>query len=257
MNIIVCIKQVPDTESQIKIASDNKSIDLNNIKWVINPYDEFAIEEALRIQKAHGGEVTVIGIGPKRVTESLRTALAMGCDKAILVEDEGFYNIDPIKVSKILAEVISHLNSDIILLGQRAIDDDSGIVGSALSELLHIPQVSVVSKLEINNRDIIANRIIEGMVLVIKTTLPAIITTQKGLNEPRYASLPGIMKAKKKPLDIKKLSDINIDDNTEHLEIINMHLPKQRTSSKQITGETPKELAENLIKVLHEDIKII
>ena len=256
MNIVVCLKQLPDTETQIKIAGDGKSIETDDIKWVMNPYDEFGVEEALRIVADKGGEVTVVGAGPKRVTEALRTALAMGADKAILVEDEDLYGADPLEVAKILAKVIEPLNPDIIFFGQRAVDDDCGVVGSAVAQYLNLPQLSVSIKVEVGEGTVKTHRPVEGMTLVLEAPLPAVITTQKGLNEPRYASLPGIMKAKKKPLETKTLADLGFERN-DKLEITAINPPPERAPGKQIEGETPEELAANLAKALHEEAKVI
>lgn len=256
MNIVVCIKQVPDTETQIKIAGDGKSIVTDDVKWVMNPYDEFGVEEGLRIQKAQGGEVTVVGAGPKRVTESLRTALAMGADKAVLIEDDGLYGADPLAVAKILAAAIKPLNPDIIFLGMRAVDDDAGLVGSALAEYLDLPNLSVVTKLEVGDGKVTVHRPVEGQTLVLESSLPAVITAQKGLNEPRYASLPGIMKAKKKPLEVKTLADLGLDKGGK-AEVIALTPPPARTAGKAISGETPQELAANLAKALREEAKVI
>lgn len=256
MNIVVCIKQVPDTETLIKIAGDGKSIAMDDIKWVMNPYDEFGVEEALRIQKAKGGEVTVVGAGPKRVTESLRTALAMGADKAVLVEDDGLYGADPLAVAKILAAVVKPLNPDIVFLGMRAVDDDAGLVGSALAEYLDMPNLSVVTKLEVGEGSVKAQRPVEGQTLVLEASLPAVISAQKGLNEPRYASLPGIMKAKKKPLEVKTLADLGLDK-AGKAEVTALTPPPARAAGKAIGGETPQELATNLAKALREEAKVI
>lgn len=168
MNIVVCIKQVPDTEAVIKIAGDGKSIDTGDIKWVMNPYDEFGVEEALRIVKDQGGEVTVIGAGPARVVEALRTALAMGADKAIHIKDDDLYGADPIAVAKMLAKAIEPLGADIIFFGQRAVDDDSGVVSSAVAELLGLPQLSVVTKVELADGKVKGTRPVEGQTLVLE-----------------------------------------------------------------------------------------
>ncbi len=256
MNIVVCIKQVPDTETQIKIAGDGKSIATDDIKWVMNPYDEFGVEEALRIQKAQGGTVTVVGAGPKRVTESLRTALAMGADKAVLVEDDGLYGADPLAVAKILAAVVKPLAADIVFLGMRAVDDDAGLVGSALAEYLDMPNLSVVTKLEVADGKAKAQRPVEGQTLVLESSLPVVVTAQKGLNEPRYASLPGIMKAKKKPLEVKTLADLGLDK-AGKAEITALTPPPARAAGKAIGGETPQEVAANLAKALREEAKVI
>jgi electron transfer flavoprotein beta subunit len=173
VNCIVCVKQVPDTETQIKIAPDGTSVVTDNIKWVMNPYDEYAVEEALQIKEKLGGEVTVVGVGPKRVTESLRTALAMGADKGILVDDSSAGGSDSLGTARILAAVIKDLDYDLILCGKQGVDDDYGVVGSNLAELLGIPQVSVVVKLEVSDdgKTIKANRELEGGTLIIESPL--------------------------------------------------------------------------------------
>jgi len=264
VNILVCLKQVPDTESQIKIAPDGNSIVTDNIKWVINPYDEYAVEEALRLKEKFGGEVTIIGVGPTRVTESIRTALAMGADKGILVDDPALTGSDSLGTARILSAVIKDLDYDIILCGKQGMDDDYGLVGSSLAELLSIPQISVVLKLEVNEdgSTIKAHREVEGGTLVIESPLPALITAQKGLNEPRYASLPGIMKAKKKPLDVKTIADLGLDasevgESGAKIKITQIAAPEEREAGKIVEGETPQEMAANLAKLLHEEAKLI
>jgi electron transfer flavoprotein beta subunit len=264
VNILVCLKQVPDTESQIKIAPDGISIATENIKWIINPYDEYAVEEALRLREKFGGEVTIIGVGPKRVTESIRTALAMGADKGILVDDPAITGSDSLGIARILAAVIKDLDYDIILCGKQGVDDDYGIVGSILAELLGIPQISVVLKVEVSEdaSTVKAHREVEGGTLVIESPLPALITAQKGLNEPRYASLPGIMKAKKKPLDVKTIADLGLDASQvgeagTKIKIMQITPPDEREAGKIVEGETPQEMAINLVRLLHEEAKII
>jgi electron transfer flavoprotein beta subunit len=263
VNIIICIKQVPDTETQIKIASDGKSIVKDDIKWVMNPYDEFGVEEALRLKEKFGGEVTVVGLGPKRVTESLRTALAMGADKAVLVTDDALEGSDPLATANALAAVIKALEYDLIFTGQRGVDDDNGLVGATLADRLDIPHISLVTKLEVSEdgTSLKANRPVEGQALIIETGLPALITAQKGLNEPRYASLPGIMKAKKKPLEEKSLNDLGLDaaqfgDAARKTVIMEITPPPQREAGKMIEGETPEDKAAELARVLHEEAKI-
>ena len=239
MNILVCLKQVPDTETQIKVAPDGISIATDNIKWIMNPYDEYAVEEALRLKEKFGGEVTIIGAGPTRVTESIRTALAMGADKGILVDDPAITGSDSLGIAKILSAAIKDLDYDIILCGKQGMDDDYGIVGSLLAELLGIPQISVVIKLEVSEdaSTIKAQREVEGGSLVIESPLPALITAQKGLNEPRYASLPGIMKAKKKPLDVKTIADLGLDasqvgESGAKIQIMQITPPEEREAGK-------------------------
>ncbi len=264
MNIIVCIKQVPDTESQIKIGPDGQSIVTDDIKWVMNPYDEFGVEEALRLKEKFGGEVTVVGLGPKRVMESIRTALAMGADKAILVSDDALEGSDESATAKGLAAAIKDLEYDLIFTGQRGVDDDMGVVGAALAEFLGIPHVSLVVALEASEdgKSVKATRPVEGQALVIESSLPALITAQKGLNEPRYASLPGIMKAKKKPLEEKTLADLGLDaaefgQGARKVKILELTPPPEREAGKIIDGETPQEKAVELAKLLHEEAKVI
>jgi electron transfer flavoprotein beta subunit len=240
------------------------SVVTDNIKWVMNPYDEYAVEEALRLKEKFGGEVTVISVGPKRVTESIRTALAMGADKGILVDDPSTIGSDSLGIAKILAAVIKHLSFNIIFCGKQGVDDDYGVVGSSLAELLDIPQISVVVKLEVseNGSTIKAHKEVEGGTLIIETPLPALVTAQKGLNEPRYASLPGIMKAKKKPLDIKTVADLGLDaaqvgESGSKIKIVQLTPPEERKPGQIVQGETPQEKAANLAKLLHEEAKII
>ncbi|MFC1867889.1 electron transfer flavoprotein subunit beta/FixA family protein [Thermodesulfobacteriota bacterium] len=263
MNIIVCLKQVPDTDTQIKIAQDGKSIIEDDIKWIMNPYDEYGVEEALRLKEKFGGEVTVVGLGPKRVTEAIRTALAMGADKGILIDDPALEGSDSLSTAKALAAVVKGLDFDLIFTGQRGVDDDNGLVGAALAEFLDIPHVSLVVKVEVSEdgKSVKANRPVEGQTLIIESDLPALITAQKGLNEPRYASLPGIMKAKKKPFEEKSLADLGLDpsefgEGARKLKIIGLSPPPQKETGKIIEGETPEQKARELARLLHEEAKV-
>jgi len=264
VKIIVCIKQVPDTETQIKIAPGGAAIVTDDIKWVMNPYDEFGVEEALRIKEKLGGDVTVVGLGPKRVTESIRTALAMGADKGVLINDPALDGSDSLAVSKALAAVIKGLEFDIIFTGQRGIDEDQGLVGACLADLLGIPQVSLAVKVEVaaDGKSVKINRPVEGQTLVVEAGLPVLITAQKGLNEPRYASLPGIMKAKKKPLEEKTLKDLGLDPAEfgvagRRLKIMQITPPPARAAGRIVQGETPQEKAVELARLLHEEAKLI
>lgn len=264
MNIIVCLKQVPDTEAQIRVAPDAKSIVTNDIKWIMNPYDEYGVEEALRFKEKFGGEVTVVGLGPKRVTDSIRTALAMGADKGILVSDDALEGSDSVAVAKALAAAIKDIEYDLIFTGQRGMDEDLGIVGASLAQFLGIPSLSLIEKIEESDdgKTVKAHRMVEGQTVVIEANLPVLITAQKGLNEPRYASLPGIMKAKKKPLEEKKLADLGLDaaefgEGARKLKIVELTPPPAREAGKIIEGETPQEKAAGLAKALHEEAKVI
>jgi electron transfer flavoprotein beta subunit len=222
------------------------------------------VEEGLRIREKFGGEVTVVGLGPKRVTESIRTALAMGADKGFLISEDALEGSDSIATAKALAAVIKDLEYDLIFTGQRGVDDDLGVVGAVLAEFLGIPHFSVIDKVEVSEdgKSVKVNRPIEGQTLVIESNLPALITAQKGLNEPRYASLPGIMKAKKKPLEEKTLSDLGLDaaefgEGARKIKILELTPPPAREAGKIIEGETPQEKAAELAKLLHEEAKIL
>jgi len=189
MNIVACVKQVPDTEAQIKLKADGSGIEEGGIKWVMNPYDEFGVEEALRLKEKRGGEVTIVSVGPARAMETIRTALAMGADKGIHICDPALDSADAFATATALAAAIKGIPHDIIFCGQRSIDDDSAQVGAVLAELLGIPQITVVTKLEYTDTAVKAIRPIEGAQLLIESPLPCVVTAQKGLNEPRYASL--------------------------------------------------------------------
>ncbi len=260
MEIIVLLKQVPATESFIGIADDGVSIKTEDIKWVINPYDEFAVEEALRIRSAHGGTVTIISAGPERSVEAIRTALAMGADKGMLIKSPAADKCDGLGIARILAAALKNIKFDLIIAGQRAVDDDNFQVGTAVAEFLSIPNISLVIKEEIADGKIRCCRTVEGGTVVLEAPLPALFTTQKGLNEPRYASLPGIMKAKRKPLDIKSLSDIGIDASEigePKAKILAMKLPPEREGGRIIKGDSSRSIAAELVKVLHEKAKVI
>lgn len=264
MNIIVCLKQVPDTESRIKAASDRKSIVTDDLKWVMNPYDEFGVEEALRLKEKFGGQVTVVGVGPRRVTEAIRTALAMGADNGILVNDDALAGSDSLAVARVLSSVVRGLDFDVVFAGQRGVDDDQGVVGAYVAEFLGIPQVSLAVRVEAadDGGSVRVHRPVEGRTLVVETGLPVLITTQKGLNEPRYASLPGIMKAKKKPLEEKTLADLGLDaadfgPGARKLETLELTPPPERAPGRIIEGEGPREKAAELARLLHEEAKVI
>ncbi|SFR02151.1 electron transfer flavoprotein subunit beta/FixA family protein, partial [Desulfoscipio geothermicus] len=254
MKILVCLKQVFDTEAKITLDSNGK-IERKGVSLIMNPYDEFAVEEALRIKEKAGGEVTVISVGGQQTQDALRQALAMGADKAVLV-DSGEAELDEYSTATILAKVIGDMEYDIILGGFRAIDDGSAQVAGRVAEILNIPVVNVVTKLEITDGKATATREIEGGSEVVEVTLPAIITAQKGLNEPRYPSMKGIMKAKKKPMDKKALADIGLDESqvAAKVKAISFALPEARKAGKVIPGE-PAEAARELAKLLREEAK--
>jgi electron transfer flavoprotein beta subunit len=256
VNIIACVKQVPDTEAQIKVKPDGSGIDDSQIKWVMNPYDEFGVEEALRLKEKNGGEVTIISVGPARAMETIRTALAMGADKGVHISDPALDNADAYVVASALTAVIKGMPYDIIFCGQRAIDDDSGQVGAMLAELLGIPQLTIVTKLEYTGSSVKVVRPIEGAQLVIETALPCVVTAQKGLNEPRYASLPGIMKAKKKPVDVKNAAALGISTDVK-AKVAKFSPPPARAAGKIICGDDAAQKAAELARCLREEAKVI
>ncbi len=263
MEIVVLLKQVPDTEAAIQIGDDKITIKTEDIKWVINPYDEYAIEEALRIKEAQGeGKVTILTAGKQRAIEAIRTALAMGADEGVLIDDPAIEQTDGLGIAKILAAALKEIPCDLIIAGHRAVDDDCYMVPAAVAEFIGMPQVSMVVKQEINNGKISCERTIEGGTVVIEAELPALFTTQRGLNEPRYASLPGIMKAKKKPLETKSLTDIGIDSDevgktAAKCVVRNLSFPPKRTPGKIIEGETVEAKAAELARLLREEAKVI
>ncbi len=264
MNIIVCMKQVPDTEAQIRVKPDGSGIVDGDIKFVMNPYDEYGVEEALLLKEKFGGTVTIVCLGPERAVEAIRTGLAMGADKAVHLDDPAFEGGDAFSTAKALAAAIKGMECDLIFCGKQAIDDDLAQVGSALAEMLGIPQVVVVTKVEVSEdtKKANVNRQIIGGEEIIEVPLPAVLTAQKGLNEPRYASLPGIMKAKKKEVKSVKVADLGLDSSAvgaagAKTKIIKMYSPPQREAGKIIEGETAEETAPKLAKLLREEAKAI
>ncbi len=262
MDIVVLVKQVPDTESLVQIAADGVSIKRDEIKWVMNPYDELAVEEALRIREAKGGTVTVVSVGAQKAQETVRTALAMGADKGLLVNDPKAEGSDALGTARILAAAVTSLPCDLVIAGQRAVDEDNYQVGAAVAELLGIPHVSLVVKAEVLDGRIRCHRTVEGGTVVVEAPLPMLFTTQRGLNEPRYASLPGIMKAKKKPLEVKTAADLGVDPARvgaagRKVVVKALRLPPQRQAVRMISGESPEAVAAELVRVLHEEARLI
>ncbi len=250
MNILVFCKQVPDTESRIKLTGDGAGFEMDGIKWILNPYDEYAVEEALKIKEAgKASKVTVVGLGPDRIVEALRTALAMGADAAVHVKtDEGYGDVS--SVAKALAEAASGQEYGLILSGCRAVDDDMFAVPCMVAEILGIGQAHMVGKLEVDGGKARAYRDIEGGAKqVIEATLPAVVSVAKGINEPRYASLPGIMKAKRKP--VEGVEPAAAQPKTT---ISKCSLPEERQAGKVFEGV---ESVPEVVKLLREEAKII
>lgn len=249
MNIAVCVKQVPDTETRIKLSDDKKTVNESDINFILNPYDEFAVEEALKLKETHGGEVTVYSVGPERIGSAIRSALAMGADKAVRIHAAANPQ-DPVAVASVLAEELKKTHYDLILMGKQAIDDDHAQIPSILGQKMDLPAVTVVIKLEIDGNKVVAEREIDGAHEIIECELPAIIGAQRGLNEPRYASLKGIMKAKKIPIE-----EVQGAIPADQLEIVGFDYPPQKSAGK-IVGEDADAVPE-LLRLLHEEAKVI
>ncbi|HEY2956169.1 MAG TPA: electron transfer flavoprotein subunit beta/FixA family protein [Candidatus Eisenbacteria bacterium] len=246
---VVCIKQVADTETRVKIAPDGKSLDPAGVTWILNPYDEFAIEQALAVREKLGtGEVVVVSLGPAGAATTLRNALAMGADRAIHLRAERPF--DSLGVARALAGAIGPLAPGLIWLGRQAVDDDAAQVGPMLAELLDLPCVTVVAGFELEGSRAVVEREIEGGREVVEVTLPAVFTTDKGLNQPRYASLKGIMAAKKKPIEEKP-----VEPGEAALEVVALELPPPRAAGR-IVGQGVAAVPE-LVRVLREEARVI
>src|SRR5262245_54037996 len=260
MNSLVCIAYVPDTETKIKIAADGKSIDESDVKWIVSPYDEFGLEEALKIREAKGaGTVTVLGVGPERVKTGLRECLARGADDAIWVDSGGGY-LDALGTAKALAAAAKGGSYDFFWFGQKGVGYDESLVGPMFAELAGVPHVGSVVKLELGEGKVTAHREIEGAHEVVECALPAVLTAQKGLNEPRYASLKGIMAAKKKPIAEKKLADLGVpeaDAAQAKTRWLKLELPPPRQACKMIPGDDPAAAGKELARLLREEAKVI
>ena len=253
MNIICLIKQVPDTEAKIKVNADAKDIDREGLNMVLNPYDEFAVEAAIKLKEAGTAkQVTILTVGGKKADEAVRTALAMGADRAVRVDVEGV--VEPSAAASALAGAVKAEECDLVLCGKQAMDDDAGQVGLLVAELLGLPAVNVVTSLEVADGKITAGREIEGGTETVEVALPAVVTCTKGLNEPRYPSLPGIMKAKRKPLDVKAAGDVGMED--AKTEIAAMAPPPERAAGQKFEGDAA-EIVPQVVKLLREEAKVI
>lgn len=257
MKIFVCIKQVPDTETKIKISPDRSAIDPAGVKWVMNPYDEFAVEEAVKLRDANpGSQVHVITVGPKvRAQEVLRTALAMGADEGILINSTD--HLDSSAVAQVLAAAIKQEgDAKIVFTGKLAIDDNASAVSQMLAEFLQIPHATVVSKFQYSAEAATVERDIEGGAKeVVQLSLPAIIGANKGLNMPRYASLPGIMKAKKKVLKELEASAL-VSNLSSKVKYAQLSLPPDKPAVKMLAGEPPLQASE-LVRLLRDEAKVL
>jgi electron transfer flavoprotein beta subunit len=250
MKIAVCVSHVPDTATKVKIGEDGKTIDQNGVTYVINPYDEIAIEEALKTKEKIGGdsEVIILTVGSDKSKETIRKALAMGADKGVLLKDDN--QRDSFGIAKALAEEIKAQGCELVFCGKQSVDYDNSITGQLVAEMIDYSCVTVVVDLIIDGSKITAEREIEGGREIVESELPAVITAQKGLNEPRYASLKGIMAAKKKTIEEKPAAD------SENLtEVLKMHLPPPKQAGR-IVG-TDSSAVPELVKLLREEAKVL
>ena len=249
MKILVPIKRVVDYNVKVRPLSDNTDVDLNNVKMAVNPFCEIALEEAVRIKEAgNADEIIAITVGKNESQEQLRTALALGADRAILVESNEL--LEPLAIAKVLAKISAEENPDIILMGKQAIDGDNNQTGQMLAELLGISQATNASEVNIEGDVLKVTREIDGGLQTLQITKPAIITTDLRLNEPRYASLPNIMKAKKKELTVKPLSDLGIDV-AKRVDVLSVELPPSREAGVMV------ETVDDLLEKLKNEAKVI
>lgn len=249
MKIAVCVSLVPDSTTKVRISETGKSIDENGVSFIINPYDEFAVEEALRIKEKNGGEVIAVAFGTDKAKEVVKKAFQMGADKGVLIKSDTA-DFDSYSVSKNLAEYLKTENPDLIFFGKQSIDFDGLLIPSMVSELLNIPSISVVVKLELSGNKVTAEREIEGGKEIVESPLPVIIAAQKGLNDPRYPNLKSIMAAKSKPIEEKPAYYKG-----NKTEITGMKLPPAKSSGKIFTNgisDVPE-----LVRLLREEAKVI
>ncbi len=259
MNSVVCVSHVPDTESRIKIGADKQHIDEAGIKFIVSPYDEYALEEAIRTKEAKGGDVTVMTFGPDRAAQGLRECLARGATKAIHIKGESG-DADSLGIAKVLAAAIKTVPHDLIFFGKQGVGTDNGLVGPMVAELLGYPQVNVVTHLEVGDGKVTAHREIEGAEEIIEALTPAVITAQKGLNEPRYASLKGIMAAKKIPVDTKTVTDLGLSDADiykQRVVVVSVELPPEKSGGRKIDGADPAAAAREILKYIREEAKAL
>ena len=260
MKIIVCVKQVPDTETRVRISPDGKGLVETDVNWILSPYDEFAIEEALRIKEAKGGEVILVSLGPERAQSGIRSGLAMGADSGLHLKDPLFEAADTLGVARALAAAIRTLAPyDLILTGQQGAGGDNSQIPGLLAELLDLPQATVAVKVQLEDGKAVVEREVEGAHEIWEVPLPAVISAQKGLNEPRYASLKGIMAAKKKPVTVVAAAALGLgaDQLAPKTELVGLEPPLPRPPIKMVAGEDAAAQSRELLRLLHEEAKVI
>ncbi len=259
MKILVAVKQVPDTATQVKIGANPRAIDTTGVTWIVSPYDEFAVEEALRIKEKRGeGEVVVVSLGPERVKEAIRSCLAMGADRAIHVNDPAWESADTLSSARALAAVIKQEQPALVLCGRQAIDDDMGAVGAQVAELLGWPSAYWIMEetISADGKSVRIGRQVEGALEVFDLPLPCVLTAQKGLNEPRYPTLKGIMGAKKKEIKDVKPADLGLVAEEWEFRVVALEALPPRPPGRIVPGE-PAEAVKALVRALREEAKAI
>lgn len=260
MKIAVCIKAVPDTEAKIAVAADKTNIETTGIRFVCSPFDEFAIEEALLQKQKHGGETMVFSMGGAECTDVIRDALARGIDNATHLQDPAFANLDPLSTAKVLAAAIKDGGYDLVLLGQQGVGGDNSQVPGMLAELLDMPQATVITKLEIDGGKFKADREIEGAHETVEGELPALMSAQKGLNEPRYPGIKGVMAARRKEIAVKNAEALGLAGKVgaDHaaMKLVEMALPPDRPQGRLLDGDADTQV-KTLIQLLKTEAQVI
>lgn len=261
MNIIVCIKQVPDTAAEIIPTADGTAIQTEGIPWVMNPYDEYALEEALRMKERSGGSVTAVCMGPEQAVSTLRTAAAMGADNIVHLADPAFEGSDPHAAARALAAAIKGMQYDLIWCGKMAVDDAYGYVGTALAQLLGLPHIAAVVKVEVADGKLTAHRETEAGTAVLRCPLPAVLTAEKGLNEPRYPKAIDIMKAKRKEVQAKRAADLGVSAQAvgaagSLTRVLKLERPPERGGGTVIEAPVA-EAVQRLVAALREEAKVL
>ena len=260
MNILVFVKRVPDTESRIRIQHETRTIAEDGLNFVISPYDEYAVEEALRLKETKGAAVRAVSVGRDETVAVLRKCLAMGADEAILVKDDSPETYDGLRTARIIARAVERkfAGADLLLFGKQAVGTDNSQVAAMVAEMLGLPQATVVTKLEIDGAAATALREVEGGMEKVVLSLPAVITAQKGLNEPRYETLKGIMAAKKKDIPVVKLDELGLgpEELSSQVEVSGLDVPAQRQAGKILQGD-PAGTARELVRLLRNEAKVI
>jgi electron transfer flavoprotein beta subunit len=252
------VKRVPDTASELRVAEDGKSVATGNLKYVMSPYDEHAVELAIKLKETHGADVVVLSVGPPETKDIIRAALAMGADSGVLITGAQVGGLTSKGVAQLLAAALATVSPDVVLAGKQAVDDDAAQVPERVAELLHLPHVSVITRFELIGTTASVDREIEGGYYTFEVPLPALFTTQKGINTPRYPTLPNIMKAKKKEIKEASLEQLGVapDLLAGQLEIQSMYLPRQQRLCKVLRGDSA-ECVKELVRVLRDDEKVL